>query len=271
MMTPALQAQAEAEAGRLYQLMREVFRGGLAGTVASVLFLGIGARVVMRISALLNPEAEGAVTENENVVGEITVAGTLELIIFIGILGGLVVGLVWVVVREWLPADPKARALLAALLTLVAGSVAVISADNPDFALLDPPALHLALFVALLFLTGLATAVLDTDLARWLPSSRLADILYGGLAAFGLILAVPFLALVYLDDTNTQAEPPPWVAGLALGLVILVSLVAWARFYASGELAAARLVWLSRLGVSAVALFALLSGVHLVGEIEAIL
>ncbi len=76
--------QTQAELTHLYAFMRNIFRGGLAGSIAGVLFLGLGSRAVMRISALLNPEAKGILTENENPIGEITLGGTLGLIIFIG-------------------------------------------------------------------------------------------------------------------------------------------------------------------------------------------
>jgi len=43
----------------------------------------------MRVVALLNPEAEGTLTDAEEIVGAITMDGTIALVVFGGGFGGL--------------------------------------------------------------------------------------------------------------------------------------------------------------------------------------
>jgi hypothetical protein len=260
--------QGEAELARLYVLFARIFRGGFAGTLAGILFLGVGARIVMRISALLNQDAEGLLTDNENVVGEITPDGTLGLIIFVGILGGLLVGTVWVLVREWLPGAILPRAGIAGTLAILTGSFQVINSRNPDFALLDPPALHVAMFALLLGLTGITITFLDRVFEGRLPERGTIAAILGGLAGFGLIFAAPLLVFSFFSDQDRNA---PAAAGLVLIVVTVATVISWIRYYATGETEFhERPVWLQRLGVTAVGLFGLVGGIHLVGEITAI-
>ena len=269
MSVASLEDRGEAELGRLYILMGEIFRGGLAGTLAGVLFLGAGSRVVMRISALLNPEARGVITENENIVGDITLGGTLGLVIFIGIFGGLVVGTVWVVVRGWLPDDLPRRLPLAALLTAATGSFAVVAADNHDFRTLNPPGLHVAMFVAIVGLAGAATAGLDRLLEGRVPTAKGVVAVFGGMAGIGLVFAAPFLAALFF--LGAAGGAPPWPAGLALIAATVATVAGWARYYSEGDAGlATRPVWQWRLGVGSVALFGLLGAAHLAREINAI-
>lgn len=268
-MTQASSAdQGQAELARLYALFADIFRGGLAGTLAGVLFLGVGSRIVMRISALLNPDAKGVVTENGNVVGDITPDGTLGLVLFLGIFGGFVAGTVWVLVREWLPHAIGPRVAFAGTLATLTGSFHVINSQNPDFGLLDPPALHVAMFALLLALTGITLAFLDHALESRLPRTGAAAAIFGGLAGFGLVIVAPLLVFSFFSD---QDQNPPAAAGLALIVVIAATVTGWVRYYAMGETGfSQRPVWLQWLGVTAVALFSLAGGIHLLGEIEAI-
>ena len=116
----------------------------------------------MRLLALLNSDVRGTFTENGNQVGDITLGGTLALVLFVGIPTGVVAGVIVFALRRWLPAGQPWRglALSAVLLALLGG--AVIDSDNFDFLLLEPAGLALALF-GLLFLAA----------GFWLP--RLAD------------------------------------------------------------------------------------------------
>jgi hypothetical protein len=98
----AVTGQAESLGVRLVGLVRSVALGGLAGAISGVVVLGVGGRFVMFVSRLLHPEALGLITENGNRVGEFTVEGTIELVIFGGLLSGLLAGVIWVSVREWI-------------------------------------------------------------------------------------------------------------------------------------------------------------------------
>ena len=61
--------------------------------------------------------------------GEFTVDGTIELIVFGGLLSGVVAGVVWVFTREWIPDNPVPVGVGAVAI----GGFALVEADNPDF------------------------------------------------------------------------------------------------------------------------------------------
>ncbi|MEO6207739.1 MAG: hypothetical protein ABIP77_07275, partial [Candidatus Limnocylindrales bacterium] len=93
----------------LHEVLREITRGGLAGLIVGVVLAGVGGRLVMRLATLLVPSADGAFTENGNRIGDITLGGTLGIVIGLGLLFGAVSGSVWVTIRRWLPATRTAR------------------------------------------------------------------------------------------------------------------------------------------------------------------
>jgi hypothetical protein len=130
-----------------------------AGLVVGIVVAGLGSRLVMRLLAVADPDAFGTVTENGNVVGEITFGGTLALLIFVGIPAGVVAGLTVFAVRRWLPPGQPWRGLAFTALLLALPGRTVIDPENIDFRLLSPTGLAIALFGLLFFAAGF-----------WLPS-----------------------------------------------------------------------------------------------------
>jgi hypothetical protein len=210
-------------------LARDLFRGGLAGLIVGVIAFGIGGRVVMRISALLNPEREGVLTENGNVIGEITLDGTLELIFFAGVFGGMLAGFVWVIVREWLPSDPSQRVSTAALAAVCLGSFAVLTEGARDFQVLSPAWLHLTMFLLLIALAGAVIALADPVLDGLLPHGRLAGWVYGILA-----LPIGLMALSVLLQALLTERILLWLLAAGIILILIASLVAWWGRYLGG-------------------------------------
>ena len=94
-----------------------------AGLVAGLVIAGLGSRLVMRILALADSSAVGSFTESGNQVGDVTVGGTLGLVVFVGIPIGVLAGLIVFAVRRWLPSGQPWRGLAcsAVLLTLLGG------------------------------------------------------------------------------------------------------------------------------------------------------
>jgi hypothetical protein len=64
-----------------------------SGVVAGILAAGAGGRLVMRLLAVTaGPDAQGRITEADEIVGRISTDGTLGFVIFTGLFVGLVTG-----------------------------------------------------------------------------------------------------------------------------------------------------------------------------------
>jgi hypothetical protein len=165
-----------------------------AGLVVGLAFAGLGSRVVMRLLAIADPDAQGTLTENGNVVGDITVAGTLALLVFVGIPLGLAAGLIVFAVRRWLASGQPWRSLALAtvLLALLGGTV--IDPHNIDFRLLEPAGLAVALFGLLFVAAGFWLPLLAD---RWGPGvprflyrtdvTIAGGLIVAGVVGFGLV------------------------------------------------------------------------------------
>jgi len=68
----------------------------LTGLVVGVLVVGPAGRLAMRLLAATSPEAQGRITEADQVVGQISLSGTLAFFIFAGVPFGLAVGVAYV-------------------------------------------------------------------------------------------------------------------------------------------------------------------------------
>ena len=116
----------------------------------------------MRLLAVTaDDSAQGAETEAEQIVGEITTSGTIDLVLFNGIFFGLASGLAYVLIRRWLPAGRLGGLAFGALLLVVAATaIDPLRADNPDFDIVGPGWLVVATFGALVLLHGMAVAAI---------------------------------------------------------------------------------------------------------------
>jgi hypothetical protein len=247
--------------------VRYVLSGGLAGVLAGIVFLGLGSRAVMRISALLNPDAGGILTENGNRIGEITAGGTIELILFEGLFGGLLAGALWVIVREWLPAQRGPRICLAGIVSALLGSFLVISAENRDFDLLEMPGLQAAMFIAIVGLTGCGAATIDERVRRVLQAGPRATFGFTVLLLLGGALSLPILAQAFLSEEVCVCSEPPRLALAFIALAAIATAVHWAASLGSGGPPGARLRLLGTAGVLGACLVA---GLDLISEVREI-
>lgn len=224
MTTDAISPAAPSHAIR--EVMREITRGGLAGLIAGVLLAGIGGRLVMRLAALLVPSAEGAFTENGNRIGDITLGGSLGIVIAIGLLFGAVAGSLWVVIRPWLPRSRLAAAILTIPAAIALGTRGLVEARNDDFEVLGHDPLVVASLVALVAAFGPALVVVDAWLDRRLPHPGPTD-----RRAINGFAIVTFLGLILttLLVVPTYLSAPMRTAGLALVVVGLATLATWYR------------------------------------------
>jgi hypothetical protein len=150
--------------------VRAVGVGALAGAAAGVLIGGLGGRLAMRIVAIVaGPETIGALTANGNRVGEFTAEGTLALLIFGGLLPGLVGGPVYALVRPWLAGMGRWRGITFGFLLLATFGFVIIESTNPDFRGFGVPLLNVLLFALLFLLFGVVVASLGNRFDRALP------------------------------------------------------------------------------------------------------
>ena len=212
--------------GRLAVPLRDIARGGLAGLVTGILVAGVGGRIVMRVAALLVPDAAGRLTENGNRVGDITLSGTLGLVIGAGVFFGLAGATVWVVVSPWLPRDGRLRAVAAMPVAIALAGVALIQASNSDFRVLRRDVATVALLLVLVAVAGLAISLVDGWLDRRLPAATVsspADAIYLAITVAGGLLVFPIVVGSYVFG-----EGP---LGLALIATGLATLLFWVRRY----------------------------------------
>lgn len=173
--------------------------GNVAGFVAGLVAGGVGSRLAMRILSITSPEARGATTEAGEVVGEISLGGTLFLLV-VGALLGVGGGLAYVALRRWLPS--KGTGLVFGLLTLAASGRLLVDPDNIDFVILDPAMLAIAMFASLPVFFGLIVVPLQARLEPFFtrPRSKVATVavLAAGLLplALGGPIAVALMVLI---------------------------------------------------------------------------
>jgi hypothetical protein len=155
----------------LVRTARVVGAGVAAGLVAGFLAGGIGSRIAMRIVAVAAElPFEGVVTENGEVVGEITAGGTAFLLV-LGSLIGLLGGIVYVAVRPWLPGASLLRGLVFGVVLLVALGSLVIDGGF-DFTFFVSPYLAVGLFAGLYLVFGVIVATIADRLDRPPPRPR---------------------------------------------------------------------------------------------------
>lgn len=144
---------------RLRGLARILAVGALTGLAVGTLFIGPAGRLAMRLLAATSPDAQGRITEADEVVGRITVGGTIGFWLFVGLPVGMVVGLVYVFVARALPRGLLGGAMYGAtLLVLFSWWLDPLRAENPDFDLVGPGWLALTTFAILAVGAGAVTA-----------------------------------------------------------------------------------------------------------------
>ena len=209
-------------------ITRDIARGGLAALLVGLVGCGLGSRLAMRLAALLVPESTGRITENGNLVGSITLDGSLFLVVgglFIGLLGGVI----WVAISPWIPGTGLRRAGLAAVIGIGLGAGGLIDGANPDFTMLRHDPRVVVSLVGLVGLIGFGFAAVDGWLERRLPPVTTrrtwSTSVYELLALLGVLVIVPFTVFVYAASENRATV----VQGVLLGAVAIATLAWWVR------------------------------------------
>lgn len=156
-------------------IARRIFREAalmvLAGALVGLLLIGPAARLAMRALAVLaGPDGSGRPIETGTEMGTITVEGTLVVVVFGGLVAGLLLALVHALLRRLLPDGWRGGALVgAAVLVVVGPLVDPLRPDNPVFATVGHAGVAVALFVAIAVISGAVLAVVHARLSQAVP------------------------------------------------------------------------------------------------------
>jgi hypothetical protein len=213
---------------------RKLASGVIAGFVAGLVVGGAGSRLAMRILALTSADfLRGAGTEAGATIGEITLEGTLFLLVagsILGILGGIL----YTALRSLLPSSGTTRGVAFGLLLLALTGRFLVDPNNPDFVILSPTPLAVAMFAALPVLYGLMLV----------PLAERLDVKVRATGHLAFVLVPVVVALI-----------PLMAVGLSGLLVVLACLVVWlARGFVTPRFERA-VAFGSRLAIGAAALF----------------
>lgn len=203
---------------------RHLGLASLAGAIGGVVVGGLLGRVVMRISGFVaGPSLVGVTTENGNRVGDITFAGTVALIMFIGLPFGLLGGIVYAIVEPWLRRARPWHGLAYGAGLLLAVGFLVLDPSNFDFTRFGVPLLNVAMFAALFLIFGVVIAWLFDALQRQRDgngrAARVVDIL-------AWLSLVPALAVVALFVGGGAGLEPP-LAILIVAAILVPAVVLW--------------------------------------------
>lgn len=138
-------------------LARRIFGTLAAGPLAGAVG-GLGARLAMRIIALLSPSHLGEITHEGAVNGRITAAGTLNLVVE-GAVPGLLGAILFLAVRRWLPRQSVVRGLVFGIGLLACVGGAVLDPGNYEFTRFVSLYLALGMFAVLFPIYGVALVV----------------------------------------------------------------------------------------------------------------
>jgi len=189
-----------------------------SAVICGIVVGGIGGRIVMRVSAAAADESRiGMLTENGNVIGRITVEGTMALLLFVGLITGVSVGLFLFALRAVLPGRFLPATISAVLLAL--GGAIAIDPSNADFVIVGNRALNVAMFIALFPAFGVLFVVLAERVDRWLVEPPLARIAPLSLIGTGLGVVLGLLGVGVITASNGLPTAIAIVAVTALGAV----------------------------------------------------
>jgi len=181
----------------LLRYLRGVAIALVGGFWAGALVTGPAIRLIMRLLAVTaGDDAQGRLTEADEVVGSINSGGTIALFIFGGVLPGLLSGAIYVVCRRWLPSGRLGGVVFGVLHLVVAATrIDPLRPDNPDFDLVGPGWLAVATFGLASIFHGMAVVAIANRYSHSFPpeaTSRAARAWAVLPLVFPVLLLIPF-------------------------------------------------------------------------------
>jgi hypothetical protein len=217
--------------------LRRLAVATLAGALVGFLVGGVGGRLAMSLLARLNSEDAGVLSDDGFTMGQVTVAGTLNLML-VGTLIGALGGGIFLAVRDLRIGPAWFRTLSIAGGVMVVIGALLVHADGVDFTLLQPTyaAIGLTLAIPLVYalaLPPLADRWLGADSGLMTTSNRLV---FAPLVVwvFPLLPMTAVLVLGWMSARVAEHSGPrahrfrlalPWLARIALTAVFAFALV----------------------------------------------
>lgn len=214
----------------------------VTATVTGILVTGAGGRLVMRVLAAASPEATGLITEAGEIVGDITIEGTLAYLVFGALPAAFASAALYLLVAPWLPRGRLAGPTFGVvLLVAVSPFIDPLRPDNFDFDRLGPGWLSVLLFAALAVLQGALLAAVAGRLSRSLPLMSRENLPATGPPLLPAVVLLPIGVVLAAGALVAGAFPRflPWfltvrasrggvITGrLLLAVVVLVALPAF--------------------------------------------
>jgi len=170
-----------------------VLLGAGSGAIAGALVGGVGGRLAMLLLRITSPDHVVGMTSDDGFEIGVVSADTLQLVLAMALLGGIN-GIVYATLRSAIP--QRLRLVLWTVFAAALGGAQIVHEDGVDFAVLEPAALAVVLFVVL---PGAAAALVVVLVERGSRAEPWADRrLSAGLcaAALGGSFALVFAAAV---------------------------------------------------------------------------
>jgi hypothetical protein len=213
------------------RLGRHVGLATLAGIVAGAIVGGVGGRIAMRVTGFVTgPSVAGVTTTNGNRVGEITLGGTIGVLL-VGVALGVLGGLVYAVVEPWLRRLRPWQGVVFGVFLLVAAGISVLDPVNSDFSRFGSAPLNVAMFGALFLLFGILIAPVFDRLPAIAAQSATRARFVVVLGWLALLLAAAVL-LLSASGLGTSADALPTL--VTVGSLSVAALAFWRRVTALG-------------------------------------
>jgi hypothetical protein len=119
--------------------------GGVTGAVVG----GLGGRLAMRILFLTSDDSVKGLTSDDGFeIGRFDLSDTAGLVVIAALIG-VIAALLYLVARPFLAGLGRSATAVMAVFYGVVGGALMVHTDGVDFTVLEPPALAIALFVAI--------------------------------------------------------------------------------------------------------------------------
>lgn len=203
----------------------------ITATATGILVTGAGGRLAMRLLAATSPEATGLITEAGEVVGDITIEGTIAYLIFGALPAAFISAVLYLFVAPWLPGGRLAGpAFGVVLLVAIAPFIDPLRSDNFDFDRLGPGWLSILVFAALAVVQGALLAAVAGRVSRSLPLMSRQNLAVTATPLLPAVVLLPIGVVLAAGALAALAFPRllPWIlvvrasrSGVITGRILL--------------------------------------------------